>query len=119
MKTAAIFAAALVLAAAPSLAADPVVIPVTAGPGQNAPLSGRLIVFAQRVEPGAAAQDEVDSSPFHPTDTAVAAREIEALRPGQVAQVDGETELRKTRKIRAGQQVQLGDARIQLRAAET
>jgi hypothetical protein len=92
MKTTAIFAAALALVAVPGFAADPVVIPVTAAAGRNAPLSGRLIVFAQKVEPGAAARDEVDSSPFHPADTAVAAREVHALRPGQVAQVDGETD---------------------------
>src|SRR5690606_41967893 len=36
--------------------------------------------------------DEIDSSPFRPTATAVAAREIHALRPGEVAQVDGETD---------------------------
>jgi len=39
------------------------------------------------------------------------------IADGQV-QVDGATELRKTCKIRVGQQVQLGDGRITLRAAE-
>ncbi|HEX4737503.1 MAG TPA: alpha/beta hydrolase [Allosphingosinicella sp.] len=91
MKTDAIFALLLACAGAPALA-DPVTIPVTAAPGPTAPLSGRLIVFAQRVEPGAARQNEVDTSPFSPTDTAVAAREVEALAPGQVAVVDAETD---------------------------
>jgi S-formylglutathione hydrolase FrmB len=85
------FAFALAVAQ-PALAADPVVIPVTAAPGQEEILSGRLIVFAQRIEPGAPAQESVDSSPFNPTETAVAAREVQALRPGQIAQVDGETD---------------------------
>src|SRR5690606_8137149 len=51
-----------------------------------------LIVFAQRIEPGAAAQDEVDSSPFNPTGTAVAAREVQSFSAGQVALVDGEVD---------------------------
>jgi len=92
VRLAATFAAALALATAPLAAADPVVIPVTTAPGQNAPLSGRLIVFAQKVEPGAAPAEEIDSSPFRPTDTAVAAREVHALRAGQIANVDGETD---------------------------
>ena len=92
MKTVAIFAAALAFAATPLAAADPVAIPVTVASGQNGPLSGRIIVFAQRVEPGAAPSQEIDSSPFAPTETAVAAREVESLRPGEVAIVDGEAD---------------------------
>ncbi|HEY1607512.1 MAG TPA: alpha/beta hydrolase [Allosphingosinicella sp.] len=85
------FALLLALVGAPALA-DPVTIPVAAAPGTEKPLSGRLIVFAQRIDPGAPPQGQVDSSPFHPTDTAVAAREVEALAPAQVAIVDGETD---------------------------
>jgi len=76
--------------AAPALA-DPVAIPVDAAPDVAAPLSGRLLVFAHRVEPGAAAATEVDSSPFEPTGTAVAAREIDGISAGATVLVDGET----------------------------
>jgi hypothetical protein len=88
------FAAALLTLAAPARAlADPVAIPVVVAPATApAPLSGRLIVFAQRVEPGAATQTEIDSSPFAPTNTAVAAREVHALASGQTALVDGEVD---------------------------
>ena len=70
--------------------ADPVTIPVAAAPSLQGPLSGRLIVFARRVEPGAAPETEIDVSPFEPTGTAVAAREIDGAGAGQVAAVDGE-----------------------------
>jgi hypothetical protein len=84
-------AASLAAFAAPALA-DPIAIAVIAGPNLHGPLSGRLIVFAHRVEPGAAPETAIDSSPFAPTETAVAAREVEAMRPGQVTTVDGETD---------------------------
>lgn len=94
MRPFAAFAAALLTLATPTLAlADPVAIPVTITPAAApAPLSGRLIVFAQRIEPGATAQTEIDSSPFAPTNTAVAAREVHALASGQTALVDGEVD---------------------------
>ncbi len=40
-----------------------------------------------------------------------------AMVAGGLVQVDGQTELRKTCKIRPGQVVVLGDARIQVQAA--
>jgi S-formylglutathione hydrolase FrmB len=91
MKTIACFLALLAFAGTAAVA-DPVAIPVAAAPSLQGPLSGRLIVFAHRVEPGAAAETAVDSSPFAPTETAVAAREILALAPNQVATVDGEVD---------------------------
>ena len=90
MKTAALFLAWLAFATG-AAAAEPVDIPVTMAPNLHDILSGRLIVFAHRVEPGAPPESEIDTSPFAPTETAVAAREVEALRPGQVATVDVET----------------------------
>ena len=84
--------AAVALAAAPlPVRAEPVAIEVTTAPSISGPQSGRILVFAHRVEPGAPASTEVDSSPFEPTGTAVAAREVEALLPGRPAIVDGET----------------------------
>jgi hypothetical protein len=89
MKTAAFFLGLFAFAGTPAFA-DPVTIPVAAAPSIHGPLSGRLIVFAHRIEPGAAAENAIDVSPFAPTETAVAAREIDALAPGQVAAVDAE-----------------------------
>ena len=84
-------AAAAALAAVPA-AAEPVTIPVTTAPSVSGPVSGRLIVFAQKAAPGGKAPAEIDTSPFAPTETAVAAREVGALAPGQVATVDAETD---------------------------
>src|SRR3954471_20876082 len=89
MKRAILFLGLLAFAGA-AAGAEPVAIPVTAAPSLQAPLSGRLIVFAHRVEPGAAPETAIDVSPFAPTETAVAAREIEALPAGQAASVDAE-----------------------------
>jgi hypothetical protein len=83
--------AAAALAAAPALA-EPVRIPVTVAPSIAGPVSGRLIVFAQKAQPGSKVPAEVDTSPFSPTETAAAAREVAALNAGEVATVDGETD---------------------------
>jgi S-formylglutathione hydrolase FrmB len=91
MKPAAVFAALLLAAAQPAFA-DPVAITVAAAPTLDGAQSGRILVFATRVEAGAAPATEVDSSAFAPTGTAVAAREVQALRPGETAIVDGETD---------------------------
>lgn len=91
MKKAAIFLALLAFAGS-AASAEPVEIPVTVTPGVQGPLSGRLIVFAHRVEPGAPPETAIDASWFTPTETAVAAREVEAMRPGQITTVDGETD---------------------------
>jgi hypothetical protein len=92
MKPAAAIAAALLLAAAQPAFADPVAIMVGAAPTLDGAQSGRILVFATRVEANAAPATEVDSSAFAPTETAVAAREVQALRPGGTAIVDGETD---------------------------
>lgn len=63
-------------------------IPVVLAPGVQGPQSGRLLVFAKRVEPGAKPEDTVDTSPFQPTGTAIAARDTWGWTVGQVAQVD-------------------------------
>jgi len=84
-------AAAAALATAPA-AADPVLIPVTATAATGGPVSGRLIVFARKVAPDSKPEAAIDTSPFSPTETAVAAREVSALAPGQTAIVDAETD---------------------------
>jgi hypothetical protein len=91
MKPAAALAACLLAFATPAFA-DPVAIEVTTAPAIQGPQSGRILVFAHRVEPDAPAATEVDSSPFEPTGTAVAGREVQALIPGRPAVVDGETD---------------------------
>jgi hypothetical protein len=78
-------------AAAPVAGADPVTVPVTLASGVEGMQSGRLLVFARRLEPGAALPAEVDTSPFEPSGTAVVGREVEALAPGQTVALDGET----------------------------
>ncbi|QIG79263.1 alpha/beta hydrolase [Stakelama tenebrarum] len=67
-------------------------IAVTLSPELGEHRSGRLLVFAQRVEPGAEPQDAVDTSPFNPTGTAIAAREISDLSPGAPALVGASTD---------------------------
>src|SRR3954468_16740450 len=89
MKTATRFLALLAFAGSAALA-DPVTIPVVAAPSLHGQLSGRLLIFAHRVEPGAAAESAIDTSPFAPTETAVAAREVDSLAPGQIATIDAE-----------------------------
>jgi len=84
-------AAAVALATAPA-AADSVLIPVTATAATGGPVSGRLIVFARKVAPDSKPEAAIDTSPFSPTETAVAAREVSALAPGQTAIVDAETD---------------------------
>ncbi|MGN6270618.1 MAG: alpha/beta hydrolase [Sphingomonas sp.] len=79
-------------AALPAAAQQHETIPVTLGAALNAPQSGRIIVFATRLDPGAKLPDEVDTSPFRPTGTAIAARETWSLAPGQTATIDGDSD---------------------------
>ncbi|WP_256731215.1 alpha/beta hydrolase-fold protein [Sphingomonas sp. dw_22] len=89
---AAMLALAATSAGAQETAAPPLTIPVTLAPSVTRPQSGRILIFAQEVEPGAKKSDTVDTSPFQPTGTAIAARETWSLAPGQIASVDGETD---------------------------
>jgi S-formylglutathione hydrolase FrmB len=66
-------------------------LPASAGQ----PASGRLLLFATEAKAArAAAKDgqvtEVDSNPFSPKDTAIAAREVERLVPGGQVQLDAD-----------------------------
>ena len=67
-------------------------VPVMLSPELGEHRSGRLLVFAQRVEPGAEPQDSVDTSPFNPSGTAIAAREVSDLTPGTQAFVGASTD---------------------------
>ncbi|RUL78357.1 alpha/beta hydrolase [Dyella choica] len=66
---------------------------VQLGGSQTQPVSGRLLLFAE--EAGAAKAEsrdgkvtEVDADPFHPTQTAIAAQEVERMVPGQTIDID-------------------------------
>ncbi|HJQ15492.1 MAG TPA: alpha/beta hydrolase-fold protein [Allosphingosinicella sp.] len=84
---------ALALAAAASGAhAEPTLVAVAAAPTLPGPLSGRLIVFARKVTPGDDPAAPVDSSAFNPNGTAVAARELPALGPGDTTWVDADSD---------------------------
>ncbi|MBA2078661.1 alpha/beta hydrolase-fold protein [Rhodanobacter sp. PCA2] len=72
---------------------------VQLGGAQTQPVSGRLLLFATEATAAEAAAkehggdgkvDEVDTSPFFPTRTAVAARELERLAPGQMVDIDAD-----------------------------
>lgn len=67
-------------------------IAVTLAPSLSVPESGRILVFAKRAEPGDKPATQVDTSPFEPSGTAIAAREIRSLAPGEAASVDVETD---------------------------
>ncbi|PAL20171.1 esterase family protein [Sphingopyxis sp. GW247-27LB] len=87
-------AIALTLAAPGAVHADPapLAVPVVTAKDLGGEAGGRLLVFAQRVEPGAKPQEEVDTSPFDPTGTAVAALEVAHLAPGTPALVGTEAD---------------------------
>lgn len=62
---------------------------------EGQPASGRLLLFAE--EAGAAKADakggavtEIDANPFHPTQTAIAARNVDRLVPGQIVDIDAD-----------------------------
>lgn len=83
-------ALAVALTVTPALA-DPIFIPVATPAELNEPLSGRLLVFATEVEPGAEPQEAIDTSAFAPARTSVTAREIESIGAGITTVIDGET----------------------------
>ena len=71
---------------------------VQLGAGENQPESGRLLLFALEAKTAEAQAaknkeaggkvEEVDADAFFPTQTAVAAREVSRLVPGQVVEID-------------------------------
>ncbi|RDS79129.1 enterochelin esterase [Dyella monticola] len=70
---------------------------VQLGGSENQPVSGRLLLFAEEANAAKAdAKDgkvqEVDANPFHPTQTAIAAREVSRLVPGQVIDIDADAD---------------------------
>lgn len=75
-------------------AAQPVTIPVRIEqPAEAAPLAGRLLVFARRVEPGAPPTPQIDTSPFQPTETIVIGRDLGAVASGETITVDADSDV--------------------------
>jgi len=89
MRIARVAVALALLAAAPP--PDPVAIPVTVAADLGDHQSGRLIVFAKRIEPGAKPDVEIDATSFGAAEVSLAAREVDDLGSGKVALVDGES----------------------------
>ena len=83
---------ALILVAAAPPPNTPIEVPVQLAVPSQRPMSGRLIVFAEPAKPGDKMPDSVDANPFSGTPTAVAARDLAALSPGQIATVDGDAD---------------------------
>jgi hypothetical protein len=77
------------LAAPASAAGAPV--SVRFGKAISAPVSGRLLVFAKRVEEGAKPEEAVDPTVFDPRRVAVAARDVEGIASGAIVAIDTET----------------------------
>jgi S-formylglutathione hydrolase FrmB len=67
-------------------------IPVTLAPSIASPQSGRILVFARKVDPVSKPPDSVDTSAIEPTGTAVAAKETWSFLRGEVAQIDGDVD---------------------------
>ena len=68
---------------------------VQLGPNETQPMSGRLLLFAMdaaaaKAQSKGGAVTEVDANPFHPTQTAIAADEVDRLMPGQMIDIDAD-----------------------------
>lgn len=84
---------ATVLAFTVPASAAPATFDVRLSPSQPLPVSGRLIVFAQPAPAspvGGQAPDDIDFNLFAPLETAISAREIHNLRPGESVRIDAD-----------------------------
>ncbi|WP_233842429.1 alpha/beta hydrolase-fold protein [Dyella sp. 2HG41-7] len=68
---------------------------VQLGGDEAQPVSGRLLLFAEEANAAKAGAEngavtEVDTNPFFPTQTAIAARDIDRLVPGQIIDIDAD-----------------------------
>ncbi len=87
-----IYISMLAAALVASQASAQITLPVRLDPSIGAAQSGRILVFAHKVDPGDKPSDSVDTTEFAPSDTAIAAREVAALQPGATATVDGDAD---------------------------
>lgn len=91
MKPAYLAGAIALLAASQALAA-PTTLNVQAPASAPAALSGRLLVFAKALVPGAPKPNEVDAGSFDARGTAVAAQQVDGLAPGASVTVDADVQ---------------------------
>lgn len=87
--------APLALAANPGTLSAHRVFRVTLNGASNQPVSGRLLLFAIQADKAKAQArggkvEKVDTSPFHPTQTAVAAMNVTHLAPGKSVLIDAD-----------------------------
>jgi len=82
--------AAFLLFAAVSVRATPIEVRYSAPSGE--PVSGRLIIFARRIDGGDAAASSIDGSPFAPDRVAATARDVASLAPGQTVQLGSDSD---------------------------
>jgi len=73
-------------------AAQSVTLPVRLDPSVTGAQSGRILIFAHRIQPDEKPSDSVDVDIFRLNEAAVAARDVAGLQPGAVATIDGETD---------------------------
>ncbi|TXC74160.1 enterochelin esterase [Sphingorhabdus soli] len=92
MRIRLLLAAAFVLSAPASAQNAPVTIPVVVDADLGATQSGRILVFAKPISSDDKPGDDVDTSAFSPTGTAVVGREVTAMVPGTPALVGAETD---------------------------
>ena len=71
---------------------SPVLIPVSADPARGALQSGRIIVFAKKLEDPLQPDRQVNFNDFTPSATSIAAREVNDVRAGTVVLIDAETD---------------------------
>ena len=77
------------IAAAAIAHAEPVTFRIDAGACSATPVSGRLLVFAKALK-GGEAPKSVDTGSFDPSDTPVAAQEVDALTAGKPVTLDAD-----------------------------
>jgi len=78
--------------AASNAYAQLVTLPVRLDPSVTGAQSGRILVFAHKVQSDEKPSDSVDVDIFRLNEIAVAARDVAGLQPGGVATIDGETD---------------------------
>ena len=75
-----------------TLTKSPVLIPVSADPARGALQSGRIIVFAKKLNDPMKPDRQVNFNDFTPSATSIAAREVNDVRAGTVVLIDAETD---------------------------
>jgi S-formylglutathione hydrolase FrmB len=86
-----ILALALIAAASPATGVS-TQVPVRLDAAVEQPISGRLIVLAQRAERGEKVPEMIQADPFAGSSAAAAARDVRSFSTGQIATVDADSD---------------------------